>query len=69
MKYHAQYTYHVKTNEGHHNHVELFVGDDPKYDRLNRRIYYKIPHTPKHDNTMLKFKGEPFVLHISRNRT
>ena len=27
-------THHIETDEGHHNHVKLFVGDDPKYDCL-----------------------------------
>ena len=29
-------THHIETDEGHHNHVKLFVGDDPEYDCLQK---------------------------------
>ena len=29
-------THHIETDEGHHNHVKLFVGDDPEYDCLEK---------------------------------
>ena len=31
-------TYHIETDEGHHNHVKLLVRDDPEYDCLEKKL-------------------------------
>ena len=34
-------THHIETDEGHHNHVKLFVRDDPEYDCLQKLKCHK----------------------------
>ena len=34
-------THHIETDEGHHNHVKLFVRDDPEYDCLQKLKFHE----------------------------